>query len=92
MLILGPILVPIGIQLGMNDLHLSMIFCLALVVGMVTPPFGLNLFTACATTGRNFMQVVRGMIPFMIALVVSVCLVSFIPEICLFLPRSMGLI
>lgn len=91
MLILGPILVPIGLQLGLNDLHLSMIFCLALIVGMVTPPFGLNLFTACATTGRSFMQVVKGMIPFIIALIVSVCLVSFIPEICLFLPQTMGL-
>lgn len=91
MLILGPILVPIGLQLGLNDLHLSMIFCLALIVGMVTPPFGLNLFTACATTGRSFMQVVKGMIPFIIALIVSVCLASFIPEICLFLPQTMGL-
>ncbi len=92
MLILGPILVPIGLQLGMNDLHLSMVFCIALVVGMVTPPFGLNLFTACATTGQTFTQVVRGMIPFLIALVVAVFVISFVPELSLFLPRAMGLI
>ena len=92
MLILGPILVPVGIQLGMNDLHLSIVFSLALVVGMVTPPFGLNLFTACATTGQTFTQVVKGMIPFLIALVVAVIIVALVPELSLFLPRLIGLI
>lgn len=92
MLILGPILVPIGLALGMNDLHLSMVFSLALVVGMVTPPFGLNLFTACATTNQTFTQVVRGMIPYLIALVAAVVVAAFAPELSLFLPRAMGLI
>lgn len=92
MLILGPILVPIGLALGMNDLHLSMVFSLALVVGMVTPPFGLNLFTACATTNQTFTQVVRGMIPFLIALVAAVIVAAFVPELSLFLPRAMSLI
>ena len=91
MLILGPILVPIGIALGMNKLHLAIVFCIALVVGMVTPPFGLNLFTACATTGQSFTQVVRGMIPYLIALVIAVIIVSLVPETALFLPRVMGL-
>ncbi|MDO4260585.1 MAG: TRAP transporter large permease [Eubacteriales bacterium] len=92
MLILAPILVPIGLELGMNDLHLALVFSLALVVGMVTPPFGLNLFAACATTGQTFVQVVKGMIPFVIALVLSVIIVALIPEISLVLPRAMGLI
>lgn len=91
MLILGPILVPIGLVLGMSDLHLSIVFSVALVVGMVTPPFGLNLFTACATTGQTFMQVVKGMIPYLAALIVAVILVAFIPELALFLPEWMGL-
>jgi len=92
MLILGPILVPIGIALGMNKLHLAIVFCIALIVGMVTPPFGLNLFTACATTGQTFMQVVKGMIPYLIALIVAVIIVSFIPETVLILPKLMGLV
>ena len=90
MLILGPILVPIGLELGVNELHLSMIFCLALIVGMVTPPFGLNLFTACATTGQSFMQVVKGMVPYMVALIIAVIIVSFVPELALFLPHITG--
>ena len=90
MLILGPILVPIGLELGVNELHLSMIFCLALIVGMVTPPFGLNLFTACATTGQGFMEVVKGMVPYLIALISAVVIVSFVPELALFLPRVLG--
>lgn len=91
MLILGPILVPIGLALGMNDLHLAIVFSVALVVGMVTPPFGLNLFTACATSGQTFLQVVKGMVPYLIALIAAVILVAFVPELSLFLPRLMGL-
>lgn len=91
MLILGPILVPIGIAFGMSDLHLAIVFSIALVVGMVTPPFGLNLFTACATTDQNFVQVCKGMIPYLIALIAAVVLVAFVPEIALYLPKLMGL-
>lgn len=91
MLILGPILVPIGIAFGMSDLHLAIVFSIALVVGMVTPPFGLNLFTACATTDQNFVQVCKGMIPYLIALIATVVLVAFVPEIALYLPKLMGL-
>ncbi|MCI8429766.1 MAG: TRAP transporter large permease subunit [Lachnospiraceae bacterium] len=91
MLILGPILVPIGLALGMNDLHLAIVFSVALVVGMVTPPFGLNLFTACATSRQTFLQVVKGMVPYLIALIAAVILVAFVPELSLFLPRLMGL-
>ena len=92
MLILGPILVPIGLALGINDLHLAMVFCIALVVGMVTPPFGLNLFTACATTEQSFADVVKGMVPFLITLILAVLIVAFVPELSLFLPRAMGVI
>ena len=67
-----------------------MIFCLALIVGMVTPPFGLNLFTACATTGQGFMEVVKGMVPYLIALISAVVIVSFVPELALFLARVLG--
>lgn len=91
MLILGPILVPIGIAFGMSDLHLAIVFSIALVVGMVTPPFGLNLFTACATTDQNFVQVCKGMIPYLIALIAAVVLVAFVPGIALYLPKLMGL-
>lgn len=91
MLILGPILVPIGIALGMNDLHLAIVFCVTLVVGMVTPPFGLNLFTACATTGQTFAQVVKGMVPYLIALVIAVLIIAFVPQLTLFLPQQLGM-
>ena len=92
MLILGPILVPIGIALGIDKLHLAVVFCIALIVGMVTPPFGLNLFTSCATTGRTFTQVVHGMIPYLIAIMVVVIIIAFVPGIALALPNAVGLV
>ncbi|MBQ9420654.1 MAG: TRAP transporter large permease [Lachnospiraceae bacterium] len=92
MLILAPILVPIGIALGIDKLHLAVVFCIALVVGMVTPPFGLNLFTACGTTGRTFTQVVHGMVPYLISIILVVIIVAFVPGLALGLPTAMGLV
>lgn len=91
MLILAPILVPIGVAFGMNELHLAIVFSIALVVGMVTPPFGLNLFTACATCDQTFVQVVKGMVPYLIALILAVVVVAFVPQLALALPHAMGL-
>lgn len=92
MLILGPILVPIGVALGIDKLHLAVVFCIALIVGMVTPPFGLNLFTACATTGRTFAQVVKGMIPYLISIMVVVIIIALVPGISLWFPTVLGMV
>lgn len=89
-LILGPILVPIGIQLGINELHLGIVFCVALIVGFITPPFGINLFTVCSTAEVPFASVVKGILPFILAAVIGVILLCFIPGFCLFLPGLIG--
>ncbi len=85
-LILGPILVPIGIQLGVDPLHLGVVYCINLVVGFITPPFGINLFTAASTAGISFAQVVKGIIPFLLAEIACVLFIAFCPPITLWLP------
>lgn len=52
--ILAPILAPIGVGLGIDPLIVGMVFCLSLIIGVVTPPFGVNLFTVASTTGLSF--------------------------------------
>lgn len=85
-LILAPILVPVGIQFGLDPLHLGVLFCITLTVGFVTPPFGINLFTASSTTGETYASVLKGVIPFMIAMLICVLICAFCPVLIMFLP------
>ena len=85
--ILAPILVPIGVQMGWDPLHLGIVFCVNLIVGYITPPFGVNLFTASSTAGVPFAGVLKGVIPYLIASIIIVLILAFFPNIILFLPR-----
>lgn len=84
--ILAPILVPIGIELGIDPLHLGLVFCINLIVGFVTPPFGVNLYTAVSTTGLKYEEVVKGVIPFMLAMMIGVLIITFCPFLTTWLP------
>ncbi|KAF5072009.1 TRAP transporter large permease [Oscillibacter valericigenes] len=89
-LILAPILIPVGISLGCNQLHIGMLFCICLVVGFVTPPFGYNLFTAVSISGLNFKQIVKGTLPFLLAEILLLFVFAFVPGIITWLPSLMG--
>ncbi len=85
--ILAPILAPIGIELGIDPLIVGMVFCLSLIIGVVTPPFGVNLFTVASTTGLSFRRVVSGAAPFIISLIIVVFIIAIFPQILMFLPN-----
>lgn len=89
-LILAPILIPVGITLGCNELHIGMLFCICLVIGFVTPPFGYNLFTAASVSGLNFKQIVKGSLPFLLAEILLLFIFAYVPGIITWLPRLMG--
>ena len=80
-LILAPILIPVGIALGCNELHIGMLFCICLVVGFVTPPFGYNLFTAVSISGLNFKQIVKGALPFLLTEILLLFVFAYVPGI-----------
>lgn len=88
--ILAPILIPIGVQLGMDPLHLGITFCIALVMGLITPPFGMNLFTAAAVCDTSFVHVVKGAIPYIAVALLMITVFAFVPQITLFLPGLMA--
>lgn len=89
-LILAPIFIPIGIALGCDPLHIGMLFCITLVVGFVTPPFGYNLFTAASLTGLNYKEIVKGSLPFLTAELLLLFVFAYVPIIITWLPRLMG--
>ena len=89
-LILGPILGPTVVKLGIDPVHFAAVMCINLSVGLVTPPFGLALF-ASSTVGKVPVNtLVRTMLPFFLAQVIVIMLVTYIPAISLTLPRLLS--
>lgn len=90
-LILTPILLPVMKSIGVDPVHFGMIMMINLGIGLITPPVGAVLFVGSAVAKLKIEQVVTAMKPFFIILLMVLMLVTFVPQISLWLPRSMGL-
>ena len=86
-LILAPIFFPIASELGIDPIHLGIIMVVNMEIGMITPPVGLNLFVTSGITGMSLMQVTRAALPWLSILLLFLLLVTYIPQISLFLPN-----
>jgi C4-dicarboxylate transporter DctM subunit len=83
LLVIAPLLVPIGHALGIDLVHLGMIFIINLEIGYLTPPIGLNLFVASTVFKRPLSAVIRGAIPFIGIMLVGLVCISYVPSISL---------
>jgi C4-dicarboxylate transporter DctM subunit len=86
-LILAPILFPIATELGIDPVHLGIIMTVNMEIGMVTPPVGLNLFVTSGITGMSVMHVVRAALPWLSVLLVFLVIVTYVPQLSLWLPN-----
>jgi C4-dicarboxylate transporter, DctM subunit len=84
-----PLLLPIGIALGIDPIHLGVIMVVNMEIGMITPPVGLNLFVASGITGLSLKQVIVASLPMTTVLLIGLLLVTYIPAISLWLPNLM---
>ena len=84
-LVLTPLLAPIAQSLGIDLIQFGLVMTVNLSIGMFTPPFGLNLFVAQATLGVAAKDVYRGIIPFIGIYLIGLALVTYVPDISLFL-------
>ncbi len=92
-LIFTPIFLPIvQQQLGLDPIHFGMIMVLNLSVGLCTPPVGSVLFIGCSVADVKIEKVIKPLLPMFAAMVVVLLLVTYIPEISLWLPKVFGLI
>jgi C4-dicarboxylate transporter, DctM subunit len=91
LIILTPLLVPLLGDLGVNPVHFGQIFNVNVAIGALTPPFGVDMFVACAITKIPIDEYARKGVFLIIASFVSLLVVTFIPEICLFIPRLLGM-
>lgn len=84
--ILVPVLLPLAIGVGVDPVHFGVIMVLNLMIGLLTPPVGMVLYILSRVSNVSFERCMRGTMPFLIPLLISLLLVTFIPEISMWLP------
>ena len=87
--ILAPILIPVGLAMGLEPMHLAVVFCVTMTIGIVTPPFGGVLFTTVSITKTPFGEVAKGEIPYIFAMILVCVLIAIFPDLALWLPNLM---
>ncbi len=88
--ILAPIIAPIAWALGINPLHIGAVFCINLVVGLATPPFGVTLFVTSPVAGVRIEETAKEALPFLLVTIGVLLLITFVPQVCMWLPTLMG--
>ena len=91
-LILVPVLMPIAIDFGIDPVHFGVVVVMNFAIGMVTPPYGITLFVASSIAERSIVQVSRRMFWPWLMMTAILVLVTYVPDIPLFLPRLAGLL
>ncbi len=89
-LVLGPVLAPMFIEMGMDPLHFAVVMCVNVTVGLATPPMGLVLFVGASVSGERVEKIARHMVPFLAVEVLVIFLITYFPSISLSLPRWLG--
>lgn len=87
--ILGPVLAPVGAMMGISPIHLAVVMVSNLAIGMVTPPFGMNLFVVAPMVEESAFEIGKKAIPFIISFIVALILITYVPDISMFLVRAM---
>ncbi len=86
-LIFGPVMAPIGVAMGVDPLHLGCVFVMNLVIGMMTPPFGMDLFTGSTVLNVAYHKIVHRAVPYILVSMVMIIVFALVPQIVLFLPN-----
>ena len=84
--ILTPVLLPIAVSLGIDPVHFGVVMVLNLMIGLLTPPVGMVLYVLSRVTNVPFEECTKATIPFVIPLVIVLLLVTFIPQLSMWLP------
>jgi tripartite ATP-independent transporter DctM subunit len=82
-IVLAPILVPVAVHFGIDPVHFGMVVVVNLAMGMITPPFGVNLFAACTVAKISLDRIIKDLIPFIGVILVCLMVVTFVPQLSL---------
>lgn len=86
LVVLTPILLPVVIAVGVDPVHFGIILVVSLAIGFVTPPLGVNLFVASSVGKVKLEKTAVAVVPFIIAMIICLLLISFIPQLSMWLP------
>jgi tripartite ATP-independent transporter DctM subunit len=82
-IVLAPILAPVAVHFGVDPVHFGLIMVVNLALGMITPPFGVNLFAACTVARISLDRIIRDLIPFVLVVLGCLMIVTYFPALSL---------
>ena len=90
LLVIVPVLIPTAEALGIDLVHFGVVVVVNIMLGLITPPYGLLLFIMTKISGAPLRDIVRDTLPFLFAMLAVLALITFVPEVVLWLPRLLG--
>ncbi len=90
LIILTPVFLPVIIQFGIDPVHFGVVMVTALAIGMLTPPLGICLFISCNIANIQLSEILRYILPFLLVMIGVLVLMTYVPEIVMFLPDLYG--
>ncbi len=82
-LVLAPILAPVAIRFGIDPVHFGLVMVVNLALGMITPPFGVNLFAACTVARISVDRIIKDLVPFVLVILACLMVITYVPGISL---------
>jgi C4-dicarboxylate transporter, DctM subunit len=82
-IVLAPILVPVAVHFGIDPVHFGTVVVVNLALGMITPPFGVNLFAACTVARISLDRIIKDLLPFICVILTCLMVITYVPEISL---------
>jgi C4-dicarboxylate transporter DctM subunit len=92
LLIMAPILFPLALNLGVNPIHLGILMVVNMEVGLCHPPVGLNLYVGSGIAKMGISEITIAVLPWLCAMLIFLFMVTYIPEISLWLPQTLGVL
>jgi tripartite ATP-independent transporter DctM subunit len=89
-LVFIPIVLPVINAMGIDLVHFGVVIVLNMMIGLSTPPYGMLLFVVSGLTGTKLKDVIKEMIPFLVLFIIVLFLITYIPDLVLWIPRMMG--
>jgi tripartite ATP-independent transporter DctM subunit len=90
LLVIVPILIPTAKLLGIDMVHFGLVVTVNLMIGLITPPYGLLLFIMANITGESIKRIVTESLPFLAVMIGALMFITYVPDAVLWLPRMMG--
>ena len=87
LIILVPVLMPLVKMMGLDPVHFGVVMVMSVCLGVITPPVGVSIYIVCGIAGISMEEYSKFLLPFLIALAVSVFIIAYVPMLCLILPK-----